>query len=115
MRQAGIIAACGIVALEKMVDRLAEDHANAQLLALGLNEIRGLHVALETVETNMVYADHSASRLSTDEVLARFKNAGVLVSGRPPNHVRLVTHRHYDKTMIGEAVRRIRTTMEQPR
>jgi threonine aldolase len=112
MRQAGIIAACGMVALEKMIDRLAEDHANAQVLARGLNETRGLHVDLEAVETNMVYADHSASGLSTDEVLARFKDAGVLASGRPPKHVRLVTHRHYDRAMIEEAVRRICTTME---
>ena len=115
MRQAGIIAACGIVALEKMIDRLAEDHSNAQVLARGLNEVRGLRVALETVETNMVYVDHSASNLSTDDVLAKFKAAGVLASGRPPNHVRLVTHRDYGKAEIEEAVRRLRAAMEQSR
>ena len=115
MRQAGIIAACGIVALEKMIDRLSEDHANAQVLARGLNEIRGLHVALETVQTNMVNTDHSASGLSTDEVLARFKDMGVLASGRPPKQVRLVTHRNCDKAMIGEALTRIRVTMDQVR
>jgi threonine aldolase len=113
MRQAGVIAACGIVALDKMIDRLAEDHRTAQVLAKGLSEIPGLHVDMETVETNMVYVDHSASGLGTDEVLAKFKRVGVLASGRPPKHVRLVTYRQYDKTMIEEAVTRIRAAMEK--
>ena len=108
MRQAGIIAACGIVALEKMVDRLADDHRNAQLLAQGLNLIPGLSVDMESVETNMVYVDHSATGLSTSEILARFKAAGVLASGRPPSHFRLVTHRHYGEADITEAVLRIK-------
>jgi len=107
MRQAGIIAACGIVALESMIDRLAEDHANAKLLAQGLSEVPGLRVDLDKVETNMVYVDHSATGLSTDEVLARVKSAGVLASGSPPKRVRLVTHRHIDRPAIAEAVKRI--------
>ncbi len=57
MRQAGIIAAAGIVALESMVDRLADDHANASRLALGLHEIPGVKIDLERVQTNMVYVD----------------------------------------------------------
>lgn len=112
MRQAGIIAAAGIVALETMIDRLAEDHANARLLACGLNQIPGLQVDPESVETNMVYVDHSRSEFTTDEVLSRFKAAGVLASGRPPKHVRLVTHRHYGRPDIEEALRRIRGAME---
>ena len=113
MRQAGVIAACGIVALEKMIDRLADDHCTAQTLAEGLNQIPGLRVDMKTVETNMVYVDHSASGLSTEEILSRFKRVGVLASGRPPKHVRLVTYRSYDRTMIEEAVGRIRTAMSR--
>lgn len=112
MRQAGVIAACGIVALEKMIDRLADDHRMAQLLANGLNEIPGLRVDMETVETNMVYVDHSLSGFGTDEVLERFKRAGVLASGRPPEQIRLVTHHHCDSSVIDEALRRIRAAME---
>jgi threonine aldolase len=107
MRQAGVIAACGIVALETMVDRLADDHANALLLAEGINGIAGLRVDMDTVETNMVYVDHSATGLGTSEVLARLKGAGVLASGRPPAHFRLVTHRHYGADAIRDAVMRI--------
>jgi threonine aldolase len=113
MRQAGIIAACGIVALDKMIDRLAQDHDTAQILARGLNEIPGFRVDLESVETNMVYVDHSPSGLSTDEVLSRLKRVGVLASGRPPHHVRLVTHCQCDQAMVEEAVRRVQTAMER--
>jgi len=113
MRQAGVIAACGIVALEKMIDRLDCDHRTAHALAVGLNEIAGLRVDLATVDTNMVYIDHSASGLSTGELLARWKMAGVLASGRPPHHVRLVTHRQYNMPAIEETIRRIRSAMEK--
>ena len=112
MRQAGIIAACGIVALEKMVDRLADDHKNARLLAEGLQDVPGLKIDLSTVETNMVYVDHTASGLSTGEILARWKVAGVLGGGRPPHHVRLVTNRHHDAEIVADAVKRIKDAME---
>jgi threonine aldolase len=115
MRQAGVIAAAGVVALEQMIDRLAEDHANAQVLARGVNEIPGLHVGLESVETNMVYVNHRASGLHTTQVLNRLKQAGVLASARPPNHIRLVTHRHHDSCVIEEAIRRVRIAVESPK
>ena len=112
MRQAGVIAAAGIVALESMADRLAEDHANAKVLARGIAEIPGLRVDLRTVESNMVYVDHTGTGQSTDEFLALLKRAGVLASGRPPRQVRLVTNRHHDRTVVEEALRRIRRAAE---
>jgi threonine aldolase len=112
MRQAGVIAAAGIVALETMIDRLAEDHAHARILAEGINEIRGLHVDMESVETNMVYVDHTASGLSTEEITGRLRQGGVIVSGRAPRHIRLVTNRHHGRDTIAEALSRIRTAME---
>jgi threonine aldolase len=115
MRQAGVIAACGIVALEKMINRLADDHCTAQALAEGVNEIPGLSVDLKTVDTNMIYVDHSTSGLTTAEALEVLKTAGVLASGRPPKHIRFVTHRHYDRAAIDEALRRIRAGMENVR
>ena len=113
MRQAGVIAACGIVALEKMVNRLAEDHATARLLAEGLNDVPGLKIDMTTVETNMVYIDHAGTGFSTSELLSRWKKAGVLGGGRPPGHVRLVTNRHHGPGTIVEAVRRISRSMEK--
>jgi threonine aldolase len=88
MRQAGIIAAAGIVALDTMVDRLADDHANAQRLAKGLAGLPGLSVNPEDIETNIVYvdvADGDGPRLA-----AALKERGVLANGRF-NWVRFVT------------------------
>lgn len=111
MRQAGIIAAAGIVALETMIDRLAEDHAAAKLLAQGINEVPGLSVDMDLVETNMVYADHTATGLSTTEVLHKLSEAGVLASGSPPDRIRFVTSRHCDEDVVREAINRVHQAM----
>jgi threonine aldolase len=111
MRQAGIIAAAGIVALETMVERLAEDHANAKRLAALLGDVPGLRIDPAEVETNMMYVDHQPSGLTTAQVVALLERHGVLVSDRPPTHIRLVTHRHHDGQVIEEVARRIRKAM----
>jgi threonine aldolase len=108
LRQAGVIAAPGIVALETMVERLAEDHRNARRLAEGVAGVPGLAVDLATVETNMVNVDHRGTGWSTEEVLRRLLEGGVIASGRPPGQIRLVTNRHHDVGVIDEAVERIR-------
>jgi threonine aldolase len=111
MRQAGIIAAAGIVALATMVDRLAEDHARARMLAEGLATIPGLAVDLARVETNMVNVDHTGTGKSTAEVLALLEQHGVIASGRPPKNIRLVTNRHHDDATIADAIARIRAAL----
>ena len=111
MRQAGVFAACGIVALETMIDRMADDHVHARRLAEGIDGLGGLRVDLASVETNMVYVDHSATRFETSELLTAFKEQGLLASGRPPKHVRFVAHRHHDPASVDEALRRVRLAM----
>ena len=113
LRQAGIIAAPGIVALQTMIDRLADDHRHARRLAEGIAQVPGLAVELDAVDTNMVYVDHRDSELATDEVLARLLRAGVVASGRPPHQVRLVTNRHHDQGTIDEALVRIGRAMSE--
>jgi threonine aldolase len=90
MRQAGIIAAPGIVALTKMVDRLAEDHANAKLLADGLREIKGIKI-LYPVKTNMVYIDLSGLGWTGKEWGEACAKLGWKSRGSTPK-IRLVTH-----------------------
>jgi threonine aldolase len=111
MRQAGVIAACGLVALETMISRLADDHDNARILAEAVNDMPGLRIDLESVQTNMVNVDHSETGLTTSEILSRFQSAGLLASGRPPRQFRLVTNRHHDRAAVEEAVRRIRAAL----
>jgi threonine aldolase len=92
MRQAGIVAAAGIYALDNNVERLAEDHANARRLAEGLAEA-GLPVDLEQVETNFVLVDVARLGLTADEAVARLRAEGVLLSYAARTDVlRAVTH-----------------------
>jgi len=97
MRQAGVIAAAGIVALEQMVDRLAEDHEKARRFAEGIAEVDGIRVDLASVQTNMVYADVAGTGLSGKQAVERLKDEGVLCLSLGPTTLRFVTH--YDISM----------------
>ena len=103
MRQAGIIAAAGIVALEEMIGRLAEDHANARRLAEGIAKIPGLTTSPERVQTNILYVDLADRRFSDQEFMARLKKRGVLLSYTGPARFRMLTHYGIDAAEI-EAV-----------
>jgi len=92
MRQAGILAAAGIIALEKMIERLKEDHKNARILGEGLAKIGRIKVDLETIQTNMVYFDLQESGMDTYQFLPKLAEYNILGSPRPPTKVRLVTH-----------------------
>jgi|SRR5579859_968773 len=95
MRQAGILAAAGIVALEQMVDRLAEDHANARRLAEGIAQIRGLHVDPTMVETNMVFFSlkrADGTPVDVQPFMQATREAGVLVIDMGPGRIRTVAH-----------------------
>lgn len=94
MRQAGVIAAAGIVALETMIDRLREDHRRAKQLAYLINKLPEVNIDMESVQTNMVYIDISPSNLNSDKFAKDMKQRGLIVSERPPQSIRLVTHRH---------------------
>jgi threonine aldolase len=90
MRQAGIIAAAGIVALNGMVDRLAEDHANARTFAEGLANIPGIVVDPSVVESNMVFFD--AADGDNTRLVEAVAAEGVLLSGSDDGRIRAVTH-----------------------
>ena len=107
MRQAGVIAAAGIVALETMVERLSEDHSNARYLVDQVNSLPGFQVDMSSVESNMVLVDHTPSDMTTDEVIGLLEQHGVLVSPRPPGNFRMVTSRHHSRETVDEVVRRM--------
>jgi threonine aldolase len=91
MRQAGVLAAAGLIALEKMPARLHEDHANARLLAEALATLEGVSIDPNTVETNIVIFKVAAPLVATD-LVAKLKRRGILASSVGPQSVRLVTH-----------------------
>jgi threonine aldolase len=93
MRQVGVLAAAGLIALEEMPHRLGEDHANARFLAGELAKLSGLKLHPERVQTNIVVFDVSDTGLNSAEFIARLKPHGVLMSeASTPREVRAVTH-----------------------
>ena len=97
MRQAGILAAAGNVSLEKMVNRLKDDHQNARYIGKKLKEMPGLDVNLATVQTNMVYCNVSQLKVSTEKFVTALDKKGVQVLPVPPNQIRIVTSRHVSR------------------
>ena len=105
MRQAGIIAAAGIVALETMVDRLAEDHLNARALAEGLGLVAGLNVQAASRRTNMVFFEVDGDEVhSPASSWPRLSERGVLLGQRGSNSFRAVTHYGIDRPAIDRVV-----------
>lgn len=96
MRQAGVVAAAGIVALQTGIGRLAEDHLRARRIAEGLQQILGLRVLTPSPVTNFVLVDVAASGSTADDVVADLRRHGVNASSRPPTIIRFVTHRQID-------------------
>jgi threonine aldolase len=98
-RQAGILAAAGLVALEESPKRLPEDHENARRLAAGLSEIPGIKIALEEVVTNIVIFDVSAAAKTTAEICSLLREKGILAIGFG-DKIRMVTHYDVSKEQV---------------
>lgn len=92
MRQAGVLAAAGIVALNQMVDRLSEDHANARLFAEGLAAIPSVDIDLNSVQTNMVFFSLKNKRANLDDLVESLEAEGVRVLTAGGDRIRAVTH-----------------------
>jgi threonine aldolase len=100
MRQSGVLAAAGLVALETMIDRLAEDHTRAQHLAAGLAEIPAIHLYPGTPQTNMVYFRLASDiRMGTTELVKAFGAEGIRIGGHG-DEFRLVTHYWIDDAAV---------------
>jgi threonine aldolase len=92
MRQVGVLAAAGMLALEESPKLLVEDHANAKRLAEGVAELRGISIDPETVQTNIVIFDVANTGQTTAEVSQGLKAQGILANGINAREMRMVTH-----------------------
>ncbi|WP_374446923.1 low specificity L-threonine aldolase [Stella sp.] len=104
MRQAGIVAAAGLHALDHHVDRLAEDHENARRLADGLADLPGLAVDRAAVETNMVYIDVAGTGRGATDLVAALKDRDIVMGALGPTSIRAVTHLDVDRAGIDRAI-----------
>jgi threonine aldolase len=115
MRQAGILAAAGLISIRQMVDRLAVDHANARKLAEGLAAIPCVHVDLDSVQTNMVFFDLLPGAPLTSEALkTKLKSDyNILINPYPgiPNKFRAVTHYWITREAVNQTLEAIRTLL----
>ena len=105
MRQVGVLAAPGLIALEKMPARLADDHANARLLAAGLARIPGIAIDPARVQTNIVIFDVAGTGLSGGEFIEALKDRGVLANAVSETGVRFVTHYDVSREQCETAVK----------
>ena len=101
MRQAGILAEAGIYALDHNLHRLADDHRRAKNLAQGIEQMPGLAVRIETVETNMVYVKTESS---ANEWQRKLSERGILCFAMDNNTLRMVVHLHINDSQIDEAL-----------
>jgi threonine aldolase len=103
MRQVGVLAAAGLIALDHMVDRLAEDHANARTLAEGLAELPGVRCDLARVQTNLVFFD--LDTMPADRFVDECARRGLLSASTGPRRMRFVTHYGIEAEDIQDALR----------
>lgn len=113
MRQAGIVAAPGLVALEGMIDRLKDDHRNAKILAEGISKINGLSIDLKRVQTNIVFFDVNQMGISAELFVSKMKERGILALPMTKNTVRMVTYRGIKEEQVEKTIKRIEKIANQ--
>ena len=113
MRQAGVLAAAGLVALDNMVERLADDHSNARRLAQGLANIEGISVDPDSIKTNIVIFEIAQSVGKANDVINALSEEDVLVTYPGQQSLRMVTHRHISSSDIDEALSRVSKVVRQ--
>lgn len=108
MRQVGVLAAAGLVALEQSPPLLCEDHANARFLAEGLARLPGIHIDPQKVQTNIVVFDASATGKTTAAISAALRERGVLLNPINERQLRAVTHYDVGRDACVQALEALR-------
>ncbi|MFH1741427.1 MAG: low-specificity L-threonine aldolase [bacterium] len=112
MRQVGVLAAAALVALDTMIDRLAEDHRRAASLASGLEGTKGVILIRPGIQTNMVFLDISGTGMIAQQFADQCRSRGLQVSTPGRYRVRLVTNRHIDDGAVEQAVKIVREVVD---
>tara|TARA_B100001123_G_scaffold450440_2_gene621181 strand:+ start:1221 stop:2207 length:987 start_codon:yes stop_codon:yes gene_type:complete len=113
MRQAGIIAAACIFALEHNVDRLTEDHENARYFASLIGDLPGIKLELDRIETNLVFFDVSATGMSGIDIANRLRQRGIRIGVSAPMRMRAVTHLDVARADIELAANELKATLNE--
>jgi threonine aldolase len=111
MRQVGILAAGALFALDHNIGRLKKDHDNAKLLAKELSNLPGIHLDLNSVQTNIIIFEMSGRSESAEEIISKLKAKGVLISGMGISTLRAVTHLDVSREQIQRASETIKSLL----
>jgi threonine aldolase len=112
MRQAGVLAAVGIVALTEMTQRLAEDHANARKLAEGIDHIDGLFIDPAVIRTNLVFFHLTREDMTVEDLVQPLEREGIRILSIGPKKFRAVTHYHITSEDIDYALEAFNKVMQ---
>jgi len=112
MRQGGIVAAAGIIALEEMVDRLAEDHENAKVLAAGLKKV-GIGIDLEQVQTNVIHNDLSGIGIKAIDFCDNLLALGIKAKPIGEHEVRMITHKDFKSSEIAIVISKVEQCIDK--
>jgi threonine aldolase len=110
MRQAGILAAAGVIALQQGPQKLKQDHANARLLAEGLAQIPGIKIDPDKVQTNILICDISGTGMTSTELSRKLGQRNVLANGVSPQIIRFVTHLDVSREQCAQALEIVAST-----
>ncbi len=108
MRQAGILAAAGIIALENMTERIADDHQNARALAEGISDIKGISIDLDKIKTNIIYFSLDHPKIESSLFLDKMREKNIHFFELGPSWYRLVTHNGISKDDVSNVVEEFR-------
>jgi threonine aldolase len=114
MRQAGVVAAAALYAVDHHIERLAEDHRHARVLAEAISDTPGLRLIPPEVETNLVWFDIDAELGLADALVRQLKQHGVLVHAAGPHTLRACTHLDVSAAQIEQAAEAIRQAARRP-
>jgi threonine aldolase len=112
MRQAGILAAAALYAIDHNLARLSEDHDNAWYFAESVSEIEGIYIDLDSVHTNIIVMDIAGSTRSIEDVVASCREKGLLIVPFGATYIRAVTHLDVDRDDVRDAIQIMREVFE---
>ena len=114
MRQAGVVASAGIYALENNVERMADDHSNAKLLADRLTNMAGIDIDINTVQSNLVFFDVERTGMSGQDMSKKLAEQGVRITAVRGTRMRAVTHMDVTRVQVEEAADVVRKVLDAP-
>ncbi len=115
MRQAGHLAAAGLVALDELRDRLKDDHARARKLAAGLSEMEGIRIDLDRIQTNILFFELTHPQMAPESFLNRLQARGIQILLVGPGVFRAVLHRQITEDHVHQVLQAVRQIVAEPK